>query len=163
MSGCEECNFTGEIGYRTPPGDEIETINGCLIKDMGGFSTRACKCVRDLPEVDEPATWWEMETAWERVHIAGIFGDPIELSVSAEVPRTEDGRRAVMRGNRYYPCSVDAELPSHLSMNADDARSLALALLAAAEAADAIDGPCEDAWSRDWSHPAPSGLEGRAR
>jgi hypothetical protein len=148
---CERCD-NGKVRYKVAPSGlrVVGDGDGVVIEDLGGSGTRACACVRDLPEVDEQATWWESETVWQRVHAIPIFDERIEIQVDAEVPRTDSGRRAVMRGNRYYPALISVEQPPSLTLSADDARDYALALLAAAEAAAAIDDPCGDCWAKGW-------------
>jgi hypothetical protein len=149
---CGRCKDTpGKLVVNhAPSGESRDLGDGVTISDAGGFSTRACPCVRDLPPVEREATWWEAETVWSRVHAVPIRDERIEIDVSAEVPRTKDGYRAVMRGNRYYPTLIHVEQPESLTLLADDAIDLALALLAAAYAAKAVDDPCEDCWAKAW-------------
>lgn len=153
-SSCQKCGGDGKIVYRTI-GDAMPTDlgNGVAVQNTGGFSTRACSCVRDLPPIEGKATWWESETAWSVVFTDTIISDAAEITVDAEVPRDENGRRVVMRGNRYYPTWVELQAPPRMLMHPDAARAFALKLLAAAEACDAVDDPCSD----ECGHWAPCG------
>lgn len=136
---CERCNDTGCVTY-----SEIHLdAEG---NDVGGsHGTRACICVRDLPPIEGTATWWESEVVWQNVWNDSIYPDSVvEMTVSAEVPRNDGGRRVQMIGNRYYPTMVEVDLPDRLLMHPDMARSLALKLMAAAVACEEIDAPCCD-------------------
>lgn len=146
---CERCDGTGKLTYEHEDAP-VKCPDGTIITSRTS-GTRACPCVRDLPPVVEEATWWESETVWSRVHAIPIHDDRIEVDVDAEVPRTKNGRRAVMRGNRYYPTLIHVEQPERLTLSADDAIEYAGALMAAAYAAKAVDDPCEDCWAKDWS------------
>lgn len=151
---CERCGGKGKISYRTI-GDAMprDIGNGVQVQDMGGWGTRACECVRDLAPVDDKATWWESEIVWSEVWDDSILPDSVlELEVSAEVPRRADGRRVVMRGNRYYPTWLDVILPNgdKLMLHPEQARGLALKLMAGALACEAVDEPCTDECGHWW-------------
>lgn len=137
QGSCERCGGTGKLRYDEDHLDGRGEVVGHTI------GTRACPCVRDLPPIEDVATWWESEVVWQKVWNDSIHPDSVvEITVSAEVPRNGDGRRTVMRGNRYYPTMVEVDLPERLLMHPFQAREFALKLMAAAGAADAIDEPC---------------------
>jgi hypothetical protein len=136
---CARCEGTGKIRYDH---DELDA-QGEVIGHTSG--TRACICVRDLPPIDGDASWWDLEVVWQKVWAEGIYPDAVaEITVSAEVPRGEDGRRRHLRGNRYYPTMIEIEWPDRMLLHPFMARELALRLMSAAAAAEAIDEPCED-------------------
>ncbi len=138
---CEDCNGTGKISYRTL-GDALPTDigNGLSVQAMGGWSTRACKCVRDLPATDGEATWWESETIYSAVVSVPIGCEAIEIDASSEVPRGPDGRRYHRTpDNAYYPPLIRMEMECAATLHADTAREIAAALIAAADACDAVD------------------------
>lgn len=143
---CERCGGTGKLRYTIPADPTpIHVGDGVTITQGQGSGTRACPCVRDLPPVEGDATWWESETVYSAVMAECIYPDDcFEVSASAEVPRNEDGRRVVRRGNRYYPTLIEFAGPTHTTLHAYAARQLGEQLIAAADAADAIDGPCAD-------------------
>lgn len=165
LPDCEECKGTGKIGYRTPADPTPRVlVDGTTITQGEGWGTRPCKCVRELPAIEGQATWWGTETVWERVVECGVFPDDLaELTVRPEVPYAENGMRVHRRGNRYFGTHVDAMFPTSAWLMPDDARRLALALLAAAEAADAIDNPdldeCGHWWPCDCRTRATEGTE----
>lgn len=142
---CSRCGGKGTVVYREI-GDALPTDigNGVTIQNTGGLSTRSCSCVRDLPPIDGKATWWESENVWSAVFTGTIENEACEITVDAEVPRDENGRRVVMRGNRYFPTWVEVQAPPLMRLHPEDARRLALKLLAAAEVCDSIDDPCSD-------------------
>ena len=149
---CERCNGTGKLAY-TEEHLPVHTEMGGerVVIEQTTRGTRACPCVRDLPPVEGEARWWDTEVAWERVLTIGPWGEPVEMSVDAEVPRREDGRRVVLRGNRYFPTTVDVLFPAEAKfLSSDDVRLLAAALNEAADAADAIDAPCADLCGHWW-------------
>lgn len=141
MTSCARCADTGKVVYRLlgdaaprPFGD------GVTIQDMGGWGTRACPCVRDLPATDGKATWWETETIYNEVVGVPIGNEAAEVRATGEVPRGDDGRRVHRtRENAYYPPLVDVECPASMTLHADSARELAAALIAAADACDKAD------------------------
>lgn len=142
---CPQCEGAGKLRYHE---DNLDA-NGEVVGHT--FGTRACSCVRDLPPITGNATWWDSEVAWQGVWANSIFPDSVvEMTVSAEVPRDENGRRVTMRGNRYYPTMVDVDLPDRLLMHPFMVREFAAKLIEAADAAEAIDKPCEDACGHWW-------------
>lgn len=142
IATCERCDGSGKLTYHE---DHLDA-RGEVVGHTTG--TRACGCVRDLPPIDGKATWWESEVAWQHVFTDSIFPDSVaEMTVNAEVPRDEHGRRVVMRGNRYYPTWLEVDWPDRMLLHPDQARELALKLLAGAEVCDSIDLPCLDDWA----------------
>jgi hypothetical protein len=151
LFACALCGDTGKRSYTIPPSGESRTLpSGTVISDGGGSGTLACACVRDLPPVEGEATWWTSESAHSDVFVGCMPDTVFELSASAEVPRRADGRRVVMRGNRYWPTWIDLDGPVHAHLEPREARALAGALVAAADACDAVDGPCRDLCGHWW-------------
>lgn len=145
LRDCERCGGAGKLSYET----EELAADGSVIGHT--YGTRACACVRDLPPVAGNASWWESETVWSRVFNDGIYRDSVaEFTVSAEVPRDNTGRRVVMRGNRYYPTWLTVDWPDRMLLHPEQARELALVLLAGAEACESVDGPCADECGHWW-------------
>lgn len=139
---------TGWVEYAPPP----EGYEGEYVSGERTLSSSLCPCRRDLPPREGEATWWSSENVYSEVCHAEVYGHVIEISVSAEIPISEDNYRLVMRGNRYYPCFVDVELTDRddrsFSMSAmfpAEARAFAAALIAAADKCDEIDEPCTGA------------------
>lgn len=148
---CSKCGDTGTTTYRTLGDVEPRPFGeGYTIQDMGGFHTRACSCVRDLPPIDDEATWWESETVFNEVFTDTITPDrAVEITVSREVPRNKAGRECVMRGNRYFPTMVDVE--GELGMLHGDAlERFAELLQRAAAKVREIDDPCSDLCGHWW-------------
>lgn len=146
---CSKCGDTGKLSYRTAKQEPVPVGDGFTIQDMGTSGTRACSCVRDLPAIEGDATWWESETVFSEVFTDTIYPDnAVEVTVDSEVPRDENGRRVVRRGNRYYPTmiGVDGELGLIHAGMADDFADL---MRRAADKVREIDDPCED---RPWCH-----------
>jgi hypothetical protein len=142
---CERCGGSGKIRYEANHLD----ARGEVVGHTSG--TRACICVRDLEPIAGNATWWESEVIWQKVWAEGIYPDAVaEITVAAEVPRDEHGRRVHLRGNRYYPTMVEIDWPDRMLLHPFMARELALKLMAAAGAAEAGDEPCEDACGHWW-------------
>lgn len=139
---CRRCGDTGKVGYRTLGEVEPRDMGTFTVQDMGGWGTRACECVRDLPPVDGRATWWESETLYSKVVDVPIGCECIELRVDGEVPRMADGRRAHRTGdNVYYPTLISLEPPGKVELFPEDARKLAEALIEAADICEQADGP----------------------
>lgn len=142
---CARCQGSGKISFTHEDRDDDGTLRSST---SGAYQ---CECVRDLPPIEGEATWWNDEEVWSCVLNDSIGPDDVvELSVRAEVPLREDGRRVVMRGNRYYPTWVTAHLPKRIQLHPEQARTLALKLMAAAEACDAVDLPDLDACGHWW-------------
>jgi hypothetical protein len=144
---CSKCGDTGKVMYRTLGDIEPRPIGGgYTIQDMGGSGTRACSCVRDLPPIEGHATWWESERVFTEVFTDTItpVDGAIEVTVDTEVPRDENGRRVVMRGNRYYPTMVNVEGPADMLIHGPAVAELADVLKRAAAKVREIDDPCSD-------------------
>jgi hypothetical protein len=138
---CDECNGTGKQSYRTI-GDALPTDigNGLSVQAMGGWGTRACKCVRDLPAIDGQATWWETEVIYSTVVPIPIGNEAAEITADCEIPRGPDGRRYHRTAdNAYYPPLIRLELECAATLHSDTAREIAAALVAAADACDKAD------------------------
>jgi hypothetical protein len=144
-SNCDRCGDTGKISYRTLGDVEAKPFGeGTTIQNMGGWSTRACNCVRDLPATDGVATWWELETIYSEVVGVPIFNEAVEITADCEVPRGDDGRRYHRTAeNAYYPPLISVESPEKITLHAETARELAAALIAAADACDKTDEMAE--------------------
>jgi hypothetical protein len=139
---CDKCGGTGKINYRTPGDLEpTQLTEDTTIQNIGGWSTRACSCVRDLPATDGHATWWESETIYSAVVDVPIGAECIEVKAECEVPRGDDGRRYHRTAdNSYFPPLVELEFPRPgVMLHAEDARKFAAALIAAADACDKAD------------------------
>ncbi len=123
---CELCNGSGTKTYSIL-GDAMprDLGDGTTIQDMGGFGTRACQCVRDLPATDGKVP---------------IGCEAVEISADCEVPRGPDGRRYHRTPeNAYYPPLIRLDMECAATLHADTAREIAAALVAAADACDARD------------------------
>jgi hypothetical protein len=141
---CGRCNGTGKLRYEEEH-LPVQHADGTIVEGRTS-GTRPCRCVRDLPAIEGDASWWNSEVVWESVFNDSIgLDEVVEISVCSEVPRREDGRRVQMLGNRCYPTMVELHLPSEMLMHPFQLRDLALKLLAAVAAAEAIDDPCQDA------------------
>jgi hypothetical protein len=57
---------------------------------------------------------------------------------------SRDNFRLHRRGNRFYPTLIEVDAPNTMTLHSDTARTLARALMAAADAADRIDDDCVD-------------------
>ena len=96
-------------------------------------------------------TRWTTESVYSDEALVTCSGDKsVYIAVRAEVPMEGDVRLP-RRGNRYFPTFVDLEAYGELlSFSPDDARDFARKLLAAADAADAIDTPDADVCGHWW-------------
>lgn len=140
-SVCAECGGTGKIGYRTLGGDVVNLGNGVVMEELGGWSTRPCACVKDLPAADGKASWWTSETVYAETVAIPIGNEAVEITADCEVPRAENGRRVHRTAeNAYYPPLVDVVTDrDKLTLHSDTAREIAAALIAAADACDEAD------------------------
>ena len=135
---CAKCGGTGKIRYGTI-GDAlpIDLGNGTTIQAMGGFGTRACECVRDLPAIDGDACWWETEDIYSTHITEGVVmgSECIYVSADCEVPRNDLGRRVHRTArNAYYPPMVRVEVDGgSVTMRVDGAEKLIEALTAAVQ------------------------------
>ena len=139
VSVCVKCAGTGAIAYeRTRQYGDMET-HEC--------GSNPCDCRMMLPPREGVVQWWSLETTYERTITLPMIDRRIVVSVRSEVPLSQDNYRVVMRGNRYYPCTVDIGLhgSDSESLWPSLARELAVALIEAADRCDAIDKPCLDA------------------
>lgn len=140
MTPCPKCDGKGKISYRTPRGDTVTMDDGTTITDMGGWSCRACECVRDLPAIEGKATWWDMEVIYGKVVSIPIGNECGEITAECEIPRDDEGRRVVRdQENAYYPALVSIEGYGRATLFAEDARALAAALIEAAEVCEKAD------------------------
>jgi hypothetical protein len=139
---CEACGGKGTIAYRVEGDFEPTPVgNGVSAQNMGGWSTRPCKCVKDLPATDGSAKWWDSETIYSTAIPVPVGDTAIEVSADCEVPRAENGRRLHRTAdNAFYPplITLETDRPS-LTLFAEDARALAAVLVAAADACDRAD------------------------
>ena len=138
---CGKCGGSGTLTYRTL-GDALPTPmgNGTTVQAMGGFGTRPCECVRDLPAIDGEATWWGSETIFSEVVQVPIFNEAAEVNAECEIPYRGDGRRVHRTAaNAYYPPLINVDTPRSMTFHAEDARKFADALRAAADACDKAD------------------------
>lgn len=127
---------------------KIEWHEECHVGDVlmsSSLGSALCPCRKALPERPGTATWWGLESVYAATVAVPVHADMVEIDVSSEVPYSEDNYRVERRGNRYYPTLIDVELTStSLTLHSETARELGQKLIAAADAADAIDGPCTD-------------------
>ena len=94
------------------------------------------------------ATSWELESVFQQtVRLPLPFSDRelVDINVRAEVPMC-DGQRVQRKGNRYHQTWVNVDVTSgretiELLLDAQTAREVGVALIAAADAADVIDKP----------------------
>jgi hypothetical protein len=101
--------------------------------------------VRDLPPIEGHATWWESETVFSEVFTDTITPDnAVEVTVDTEVPRDENGRRVVMRGNRYYPTMITVDGEPRACSTGRAQRVRRALLQRAADKVREIDDPCSD-------------------
>lgn len=147
---CWKCGDSGKLSYteeHLPQRIGTAEDGDAIVMEGTTHGTRACPCVKDLPPIEDDATWWESETVHHEVFVSSfattVLGDTVEITVTSEVPRNHAGRRCVMRGNRYYPTMMRVEGEAG-ELHGGDAREFAAALLRAADKVDEIDGPCED-------------------
>jgi hypothetical protein len=115
--------------------------------------TVPCSCRAELPARKGEAKWWGTEQVYAADVQIPIGNERASISVSAEVPYDAKNFRVERRGNRYWPTLVNVESPADMTLHPETARELAQALLAAANAADAIDqadcAPCGHWWPCD--------------
>lgn len=90
---------------------------------------------------DRRATHWGLTTIYNAVVQVGWFDeDTAEVWTETETPMDADDILVRRCGNRYFPSSVKLAVPdSELNMTPEFARTLAAALLRAADVADATD------------------------
>lgn len=139
-SVCAECGGKGKISYRTPKGDSYK-LGDTVVTDLGGISTRPCKCVKDLAPVAGKATWWTSDVIYTETVVIPIGSEALEITAECEVPRGENGA-ALLRtaANAYYPPLIDLTTErDKLTLHSDTAREIAAALVAAADACDKAD------------------------
>ncbi len=139
-----KCDGSGEIKYtaREPEDTKKDIGNGYYIGASTTMGTTLCPCRQDLPERDGSARWWSSKSVYSAEWQAVVFEPTAEISVSGEVPISEDNyvlKRTLE--NAYWPCSVSVEFsdPSMGWLFPDEARELARLLVEAADAADAYD------------------------
>lgn len=137
-SECARCEGTGKIVDRYDHLDEKGEVVGHT------STTRACKCVDDLPPVNEQAGWWTLDKLMAEHFVVPIFNDVLTVDVSTEVPRRADGRRCLRTlENCYWPTLIEVEGPAKMTLHADTARELGELLIRAADIADKADVPVE--------------------
>lgn len=91
---CEKCGGTGKLGYDIAPSGDSMRVGDVVIEDGGGWGTRACPCVRDLPATDGHASWWESETIQSTVVGVPIFNECVEVEATCEILLAEINARA---------------------------------------------------------------------
>lgn len=130
---CERCSGKGTVTYDIP-GDGASA--------MGGFGTRPCVCVKDLPAVHGKATWWDWETLYSTgVPVLMPASEAIGITAGCEVPRRDDGRRVHrIARNVWYPALIDMYVGKEkVMLDSERARKLGAALIEAADACDKAD------------------------
>jgi hypothetical protein len=134
---CARCSDTG--AYSTTE----TTTRGQFISTS--HITHPCACRERISPRGGDAAWWSLETVLSTAVDIPIGAQQINVSVRAEVPMSRDNFRVHRHGNRYYPTLIDVAVGDEsLSLHAETARELAAALIAAAEASEAIDKPDTD-------------------
>lgn len=120
------------VPFRPIPGTDLEIGGG------GGYSSRLCDCRKNLERRPGEARWWTSETVWtEEVTLSLKPNSPIEMSVTCEVPISEDNYPLIREGyNVYYPAMIEV---NGTTLLVDDARALAAALTACADKCDELD------------------------
>lgn len=140
VPGLCECDGSGEIRYESHREDmNVPLGDGeTYIAASHSYMTRLCECRRALPPRPGTARWWDSETVWYRDLDLPTLVREVIVRVTCEVPVSDDGYRLIREGdNVYYPAMV--QINESPTMITDDARALALAILAACEVADQLD------------------------
>jgi hypothetical protein len=88
-SVCPECGGKGKISYRTPEGDSYK-FGDTVITDMGGISTRPCKCVKDLAPVAGEATWWTSDVIYTETVVVPIGSEDTAREIAAALIAAAD-------------------------------------------------------------------------
>jgi hypothetical protein len=141
MATCEICGGKGTVTYDIPATEAAVGIGGMNVQGLGGFCTRPCACVRDLPAIYGEAKWWDSEMIRRDVIEIPVGDRSVSVKTTCEVPRDDGGRRLHRTvENSYFSPLIEFETDGdELTLLAGDARKVAAALIAAADACDAIE------------------------
>lgn len=138
------CDGSGEIRYteREPVDTARHLDHGLVAGPMVTTGSYLCRCRYELPERDGEASWWTSKTVYSADWQAAVFEPTASISVSGEVPVSEDNyilRRT--SENFYWPSSVSVEFsdPDMGWLFPEEARELARLLIEAADAAEKYD------------------------
>lgn len=129
---CKKCNGTGKVVHDVAP----EAITD-RITMTGGFMSELCECRKAMPRVHGVAKWWSDEPV--KTITAPLLIHHATVTISAELPISADNRPLIRdAANFYYPSTASIDTFSEL-LFAQDLRSIAKALLEAADEMDAFD------------------------
>lgn len=132
---CAKCKDVGRQVTTEPP----KHLKGKKVRaEYMGFSSSLCECRENLPARSGKASWWVSELIHSESVTLLPFDYTVEISVTAEVPVSEDNYRVQNYGNRYYPTMVSV---GEKTLMVEAARELAAALNRAAGKAEAQDIP----------------------
>ena len=142
-----ECDGSGKIRYTEhqefEPG-QVPFGEGTYIGSQTTYGSRLCRCRQELERRPGRASWWTSETTFsETVELCTLPGE-FHLSVSTEIPISEDNYPLIRDGENFYWPSL-IQIGDAGTITADDARLLAAALIRAAESAEASDNVPEGA------------------
>lgn len=148
------CDGTGKIHYveREPEDTHRPLGDGLYAGPATTYGSRLCQCRAELDPRPGEASWWDTTRIYSAEWEASVFRDRAEITVNAERPISSENYIVERRGNRYYPTFVDLDVsdPALHFLFPDEARELARLLIAAADAADAIDKPDQDECGHWW-------------
>jgi hypothetical protein len=147
---CEKCHDEGAYGV-TEPAETFKLADGGELVSGPSYVTVLCDCRRALPPREGVAQWWTQEQVYGVDVSIPVFDEQVSIRVQAEVPVSGDNYRVQRRGNRYYPTLIHIEAPESMTLHSDTARSLARALIAAAEAAERVDDADTDRRCGHWA------------
>jgi hypothetical protein len=147
---CDKCAGEGAYVVKEPAETFVLPDGGQLVSGPA-YLTRPCECRKGLEPRNGVAAWWSLEQVYAVDVTVPVFNELVEIRVSAEVPMSADNYRVHRRGNRYYPTLVEVECPDKMTLHACTARTLAKALLDAAEAAERVDDADTDPRCGHWA------------